>query len=143
MQDGRPTKIKHDLQSQNTFRRIVRKAESRGMVVNSAKTKVLCISDAMSYKARSYLTDQDGQDIHSGKTMKVLGFHMDSRPTAHAHVRALHIRMRDNVWVLRHLKLSGFTEPELAVVYRTVIRPILDYCAIVYLSLIHTDAADE
>ena len=36
------------------------------------------------------------------------------------------------MWVLRHLKIAGFKEAELAVVYRTVIRPVLDYGAVVY-----------
>ena len=42
------------------------------------------------------------------------------------------MRMRETAWVLRHLKLAGFTEIELATVYRTVVRPVLDYCAVVY-----------
>ena len=101
--NGRPTKIKHDVQSQNLFRRVVRKAESRGMVVNTGKTKVLCISNAQSYKARSFLLDADD-------SMKVLGFHLDSLPSAHAHLKALQIRMRDTSWVLMHLKLAGFNQ---------------------------------
>ena len=40
--------------------------------------------------------------------------------------------MQGTVWVLKHLKIAGFSEPELAVVYRTVIRPVLDYCAVVH-----------
>ena len=109
------------------------------MVVNKAKTKVLCISDAQTYKAECYLLDPDGRRIDSGQKMKVLGFHLDSRPSVHAHVEALKLRMRDTAWVLRHLKLAGFTEPELAVVYRTVIRPILDYCAVVYHPMLNDD----
>ena len=91
----KPVKTKHDMQSQNIFRRIVRKAESRGMVVNNAKTKVLCVSDSLNYTARSYITDDNGNDILSTGNLKVLGFHLDSKPTCHAHVRALQLRMRD------------------------------------------------
>ena len=58
------------------------------MIVNRAKTKILCISDAQTYKARGYLLDSDGNRLDSGPTMKVLGFHLDSRPSVHAHVRA-------------------------------------------------------
>ena len=50
--------------------------------------------------------------------------------------------MRDTVWVLRHLKIAGFSEPELAVVYRTVIRPALDYCTVVYHPML-TDEQDQ
>ena len=36
------------------------RAEDRGMKVNSTKMAVLCISDAMSYKARAFINDADG-----------------------------------------------------------------------------------
>ena len=114
------------------------------MVVNKKKTQILCFSDALTYKAAAYFEDGDGDRVASrtdGK-MKVLGFHLDGRPSVHAHVEALKIRMRDTVWVLRHLKLAGFTEKELAVVYRTVVRPVLDYCAVVYHPML-TDEQDQ
>ena len=116
--------------------------ESRGMVVNKGKTKIICISDAQSYKAKAYLVDSDGQRLDSGGLMKVLGFHLDSRPSVHAHVEALKIRMRDTSWVLRHLKLAGFTQDELTTVYRTVIRPVPDYCAVIYHPML-TDDQDQ
>ena len=112
------------------------------MVVNKKKTKILCISDAQSYVAASRIQDSDGNVLHSGETMKVLGFHLDSRPSVHAHIAALQTRMRDTAWVLRHLKVAGFSETELAVVYRTVVRPVLDYCAVVYHPML-TDEQDQ
>ena len=102
------------------------------MVVNSRKTHLLCISDAQSYKA-------DGERLESGSSMKVLGFHLDSRPSCHAHVEAIKKRMRETTWVLRQLKMSGFTEDELAVVYTTVVRPALDYCCAVYHPLLNDE----
>ena len=82
---ARVVKVKHDIASQNVFRRIVSRAESREMVVNKGKTKILCISDVMSYRATTYLQDADGNRLESGKTrLKILGFYMDSRPSAHA-----------------------------------------------------------
>ena len=124
------------------YRRIVSRAESRGMVVNKGKTKILCVSDSLNYKASCYLLDADGNALHSGASMKVLGFHLDSRPSVHAHVEALQIRMRNTAWVLRHLKIAGFTEQELARVYTTVVRPVLDYCAVVYHPML-TDEQDQ
>ena len=102
------------------------------MVVNKKKTKIVCMSDAQTYQATCMIEDCDGQVLRSGPGMKILGFHIDSRPSVHAHIEALKIRMRDTAWVLRHLKIAGFTEMELATVYRTVVRPVLDYCAVVY-----------
>ena len=43
---------------------------------------------------------------------------------------------------LRHLRISGFSETELAMVCKTVIRPTLDYCADVYHPMI-TDKQDQ
>ena len=101
------------------------------MVVNKKKTQILCMSDALNYTASSYLIDADGNRILSGDKLRVLGFNLDRRPTVHAHVNALKIRMRDTTWVLRHLRMAGFTEKKLAMVYCTVVRPVLDYCAVV------------
>ena len=41
-------KCKHDILTQNIFRHVTSKAESRGMVVNKEKTKIVCMS-AVSY----------------------------------------------------------------------------------------------
>ena len=41
MVGGRELRRKLDLNTQNVFRRVVRKAEGRGMVVNNGKTKLL------------------------------------------------------------------------------------------------------
>ena len=140
--NGKTYKVKQDIQTQNMFRRIAARATARGMVVNSGKTKVLCISDAQTYKAVSFLLDGDGCRLESGETMKILGFHFNSRPSCHAHVEALRKRMREKVWVLRHLGKAGFNQDELATVYRSVIRPMLDYCSVTYHSML-TDEQDQ
>ena len=129
---GNRVLVKHDLLTQNMFRRVVGRASQTGMVVNSKKTKVLCMSEAMSYVARSFFLDSDSERIESGRSMKILGFHFDTRPSCHAHIDTLRRRMRETTWVLRHLKNSGFKEQELVRVYKTVIRPILDYCCMIY-----------
>ena len=59
------------------------------MLVNKKRTKILCISDALNYKATCRIEDAEGDTLSSGDTMKVLGYHIDSRPTAHAHVAAV------------------------------------------------------
>ena len=40
------------------------------------------------------------------------------------------------------MKLAGFNHDELATVYRTVMRPVVDYCAVVYHPLL-TDEQDQ
>ena len=56
-------RIKHAIQSQNVFRHVVRRAEDIGMVVNSRKTSMLCVSGALDYKADAYLLDADQNRI--------------------------------------------------------------------------------
>ena len=139
---SKPVKDKHDLIGQNMFRRVVSKAESRGMRVNNKKTKILCVSDALNYLPQAHMIDADGNRLESSDKMKILGFHMSSKPTVHAHVAALQSRMRETVWILRHLGHSGFRQDELVTVYKSVIRPIMDYCCPVYHSML-TDEQDQ
>ena len=133
---SKPVRDKHDLIGQNMFRRVVSKAESRGMLVNNKKTKILCVSDALNYLPQAHIIDSDGNRLESSDKMKILGFHMNSKPTVHAHVAALQARIRERVWILRHLGHSGFKQDELVTVYKSVIRPIMDYCCPVYHSML-------
>ena len=135
-------RTKHVLGCQDTFRRITRRAARRGMKVNSSKTAMLCISDTMSYEAKAFIEDEEGQSIATGDTMKVLGFHFSRRPTMHGHVDAIRKRFRRKYWSLYHSRNAGFTEDELAKVYRTVILSVADYCSVVYHSMI-TDEQDQ
>ena len=133
---------KHVVECQNTFRSTIRKAESKGMKVNAAKTAMLCLSGAQSYSARSHIFSSDGAEVNSGPKIKVLGFHFSSSPTAHVHVEALGKRIRGRYWVLYHLKKAGFNEEELSKVYKTCILPVLDYCQVIYHPLL-TDEQDQ
>ena len=119
-----PYRDKHAVECQNQFRRIIRRAEERGMRVNEDKTAMVCTSGAQSYEARAHIYAADGTRIESGNTMKVLGYHLGHRATAHYHVAALSKRMRSKFWVLYHLKKAGFSEDELARVYRTCLLPV-------------------
>ena len=55
-----------------------------GMRVNTAKTNLLVVSDALTYDPVAEIYDRDGNRIESGVSMKVLGFHMDGRPSVAA-----------------------------------------------------------
>ena len=109
-----------------------------GMKVNGKKTAMMNVSGAQSYAARAHIM-AGGETIRSGGEMKVLGFHFSSSPTVHAHVGALEKRMRTKFWVLYHLRRAGFSDEELAKVYRTCLRPVLDYCSVAY----HAQLTDE
>ena len=140
--NGTPYRIKHAVQAQNVFRHVVRGAEEIGMVVNAKKTAMLCVSDSLSYKADAYMLDDDQQRIGCQDRLKALGFYFSSRPTMDEHINAIARKFRSRYWTLRNLKNSGFSTEELVTVYKTMIRPVADYAAVVYHSSL-TDAQDE
>ena len=106
------------------------------MVVNASKTSMLCISDAMSFRAEGHIFGEDGTRVTSVGTqkIKVLGFHFGTKPNVDEHVKSLRI--------LYHLKHHCFNTEELVKVYKTVIRPVFDFCAVVYHPLL-TDEQDQ
>ena len=76
------------------------------------------------------------------KSLKILGFHFSKTPTAHAHVESLRRWFFSQWWILYHLKHHGFNREELVTVYKSIIRPVFDYCAVVYHALL-TDDQDQ
>ena len=139
---GLPVKIKQALPTQNAFRSITTKAMEKGMVVNASKTTLLCVSDALNYRPRTYIYDHDGNKIQSTTSMKVLGFHLSDRPTVDLHVQNTLRQLRMRYWVLRHLGSIGFSNDELVRVYRSVLLPIADYCCPAYHSMLN-DTQDQ
>ena len=130
--DENGKKVARATRSQNLFRQICRVAESMGMSVNSAKTLIMCISDARTYQAEAFIEDAEGNRTNSAPAMKVLGVHFSNRPDVSAQVEQLCKKMRGRIWMLRHLHHNGFNEAELLAIYKSCILPIHDYCSNVY-----------
>ena len=135
-------RVKHAVQAQNVFRHIVKAAERIGMVVNSRKTAMLCVSDSLSYLADAFILDADQNCIGCQDSIKALGMHFSSRPTMDLQVASIAKKFRSRFWTLRNLKNSGFSTEELVTVYKTMIRPMADYACTVYHSSL-TDEQDE
>ena len=57
---GQNVRKKHAVPSQNVYQHIVGKAIERGRKI-SKKTKLLCISDSLSYRAKAYVRDVGGR----------------------------------------------------------------------------------
>ena len=120
------------VRTQNLFRQISRVAREMGMAVNSAKTLLMCISDARTYTAAAFFEDEEGTRIDSCESMKILGVHFTNKPDVSAQVDAICRKFRSRVWMLRHLHHNGFDQNELLTVYKSCILPIHDYCSTVY-----------
>ena len=135
-------RVKHAIQSQNVFRHLVRNAENIGMKVNTQKTTLVCFSDSLSFKADAYIEDSDGNVIRGTDKMKALGMRLSNRPDMEEHVKWIEKSVRSRLWMLRNLKKAGFNIEELLQVYKTIIRPVAEYGAVVYHSCL-TDDQDE
>ena len=140
--DGKKVKIRQAISSQNAFIGITSTAQSRGMVVNENKTNLLCISDSLNFKTKTFFNDSNGSRIECCEKMKVLGFYLSDRTGVSAHVSETVKKLRQRYWVLCHLRKIGFTESELVRVYKMILLPIADYCAPAYHSLL-TDVQDQ
>ena len=139
--DG-PVKLKHVVPTQNAFHSITGRAIEKGMVVNTDKTKLLCISDALNYTPLVYFFDAAGNRIESGKELKVLGFTFSNKPTVSLHLDLTSKKIRQRYWSLRHLRRVGFNDDELVKVYTSSIRPLAEYCCPAFHSMM-TDEQDQ
>ena len=139
---GVRVKIKQSIPSQNAFRSVTGSAEAIGMLVNTSKTNLICISDALNYTPQVYIEGPGGELIQGGQTLKVLGFHFSTRPGVSLHVEQTVKKIRQRHWILTHLSKVGFNEEELVAVYKSVVLPVADYCCPAYHSLL-TDIQDQ
>ena len=140
--DGRLHRVKHAVQAQNLFRHVVRKAEEIGMVVNSKKTAMICLSGATDYEADAYILDSENNRIGCGDSIKALGLRFSRNLDMGAHVNHVVKAMRSRYWTLRNLKKNGFNTEELLQVYKTMLRPVAEYGCVVFHSSL-TDEQDE
>ena len=134
--------MKHAVQAQNLFRHLVRRAEDIGMKVNTGKTSMICVSDALAYTADAFINDADGVRIGCQDSIKALGMHFSAGLSFDIHLDSIKRKFRSRYWMLRNLKQNGFNSLELTQVYKSMIRPVAEYEAVVFHSSL-TDKQDE
>jgi hypothetical protein len=104
---------------------------------------MLLISDSISFEPRAYIECEDSTRLESSSdTIKLLGFHFDSTPTVRAQVEAIEQKTKRRMWILRHLRNFGFSQEELVQVYSAQIRSVVEFCSVVYHSLLTSEQAD-
>ena len=135
-------RLKHAVRTQNLFRHTVSRARSKGMVVNTGKTQMMVVSDSPGMKDEAFIRDMEENEITSTEDMKVLGFYLSSEPSVGRHIDVICRRLRQKYWIPLHLRNYGFSEEELVKVYKSIVRPVADYCSVVYHSMM-TDKMDE
>ena len=130
------------IKSERLFARINELADTIGMQVNSQKTQMLCINPRNYMDVNTYI-NYGPETIKSTNTMKILGFTFDERPNASKHVETTIDKFHARLWTLRFLKRSGLDEGRLLDVYNSVVRSAVEYCAVVYHSMIPRYLSDQ
>ena len=134
-QNGIILKNPRVVRSEQMFNHIADMASKAGLVVNAAKTNLLVISAAKSYHARAHFYDRSSDTptrVDCGPNLKALGFTFNECGDCSTQVNNLCTKFRKKVWSLRHLRKSGFTEEELLAVYKSYIRPTIEYSLPIY-----------
>lgn len=107
------------------------------MKVNCLKTQLLMISPPNGYEKKAFVSIGN-QKIESTNTMKLLGFVFGREPTVAAHVEEIQRKFRSRFWSLIFLKRAGISGNELFKIFNVFLRPIIEYCCIVYHPLLTT-----
>lgn len=129
-------------ESERLFRHIEENATKQGLIVNSKKTAMIVVSGANSFKARAHLYNTAGGRVDSTQEMKLLGFTFNSKADVWSQINALVKKFRNKMWTLRDLRKAGFNEQKLMRVYKSSIRPIVEYSSVVYHSMLSKDQAE-
>ena len=71
--------------------------------------------------------------------MKILGFHFGNQPTVDKHIEVMLSKARKRLWIIRNLKNAKASNEDLKGCFCAFIRPIFDYCACVYHSMMNAN----
>ena len=80
-------------------------------------------------KGTAYIKPETGDKIESSETLKILGFEFDRNPNPGKQIDRIISKFSARTWSLRYLKRSGMQTQDLIHVYITFIRPIAEYAA--------------
>ena len=64
--------------------------------------------------------------------MKILGFVFGNKPTVTAHIDYIVEKYNRAVWSINHIKRAGMENSVTINVYCSMLRPIIEFCIILY-----------
>ena len=134
--DGRFFKQTAAPAAQSMLEHIAKRAADRGMIVNDAKTGVMCVSGALSFEPKVELKSRQGDPILGAQSMKFLGITLDSDCTFGTHVKNLRTAIRRRSWALTKLRRRGMNTEDLKSVYTSMVRPAVEYASPAWHSLL-------
>ena len=122
----------HAKEFQEILNKIKSNAETLGMQVNERKTQLLYVFPAIHSEVSSHIILKDGTQIASQDRMVLLGFAFGNRPNLDTHMDLISKKFNIRVWVVRHLKQSGVPDKDIAAVFASTIRLVIEYACPVY-----------
>ena len=105
------------------------------MRVNQDKTQLLCISTAIHDQCTAYIrptVNGETKETTSKNELKNLGFWFSNRLTVNLHVEKMCASFRSRLWSLRRLRRSGLPSADLVNIYKSVLRPVLEFACVVF-----------
>ena len=122
--------------------KITERADEIGMRVNCKKTQLLMVSPPNGFDNRAFINIQ-GQRIETANELKLLGFVFGTEPNVSAHVNSIKKKFRARFWSLIHLRRSGFVGDELMKLYNALVRPVIEFCCVIYHPLLTKCQAND
>ena len=124
-----------NLALERDFHTLEERANQICMKINAKKTQLLVIAPPNGYKTTASINTGE-LTIQSVDTLKLVGFTFGSRPDMGEHVSAVEDRIRGKIWMLYKLREAGFRGVPLYKLYCCYLRSIVEYCSVVYHSLL-------
>jgi len=106
-------------------------AENNSLKLNPAKCQALMVNFGKSMPLHTDLRIGDEPLSYVDKA-KVLGLWLQNALKWDAQVNDMLTRANRRLFMLRTLKKFGFTQDELTIVYKSYLRPVLEYAAVVW-----------
>ena len=136
----------HATKIETFFEEVSRVADDIDMKVNQSKTQLLCISAAINDNVVTYMRPKVNGTVtetESAEELKILGFWFNGKPTVCLHVRKMCESFRAKLWAYRRMKKAGMPCDDLLVIYKTVLRPVLEFACVTYGPMLTAQLSEE
>ena len=129
-------------QSESLFNFIAKNAHKKGLKINTEKTTLLAVSTSTGYRAKAHFYDDNNTRVDCANTLKALGFIFNQEANVSDQIDSLCKRFRSRTWALRDLRKAGLDEHDLIRVYKSTIRPVIEYSSVIYHSMLTKEQAE-
>ena len=125
------------------FGDLEKRASDIGMKINKKKTQLLVISPPNGCNTDATMPVAGADAVQSQKEMRLVGFLFGDTPGVGRHVEYIRNRFSSKVWMLYHLRRAGFRDGQLFRLYCCYVRTIIEYCSVVYHSLLNKGQEED